>query len=163
MSVTNDDNEIRGMEGHKPVPRGFLLFLFALVAWGAWYLWSYTPQLSGWSAYKEFEAQKGAAPAGAPSPVAAATGNPYAGNAKAVEEGEAIYRKECAGCHGDDMKNPSGGPDLRAALKYGSDAPTLFETVSKGRPGGMPDFAAALGTDRTWKVVGYVLHERGGK
>jgi mono/diheme cytochrome c family protein len=61
------------------------------------------------------------------------------------------------------MKNPSGGPDLRAPLAFGADEAALFESVAKGRPGGMPGFASSLGTDRTWKVVTYVLHERGEK
>lgn len=162
MSVTNGDSDIRRMEGHKPVPRGFLVFFLALIAWGAWYTWSYTPQLSGWSAYKELEAQPREPQPGS-APAAAGSANPYAGNAKAVEEGEAIFEKECAGCHGRELKDPSGGPDLRAALKFGADAPSLFESVAKGRPGGMPDYASALGTDKTWKVVNYLLHERGGK
>lgn len=37
------------------LPWGWLLLLFGLVAWGAFYLWAYTPSLGGWSQASEYE------------------------------------------------------------------------------------------------------------
>jgi hypothetical protein len=39
-------------EGQHAVPVAWLVFVAALVVWGAWYLWSYSPQLAGWSQAK---------------------------------------------------------------------------------------------------------------
>lgn len=54
--------------------------------------------------------------AGLPPLVAgAAPGNPYRGNARAVEVGRQTFNQSCARCHGADA-NPAGGmpaPDLR--------------------------------------------------
>jgi cytochrome c oxidase cbb3-type subunit 3 len=157
MSGTDESTEIRRMEGHRPVPTGFLVFFFALIAWGAWYGYRYTPEISGWSAYKELSAA--GAKGGGPSLPAAARS--YVGDSAATSEGERIFETECAGCHGRELKNPTGGPDLRAALKYGADEASIVLTVTKGRPGGMPSFEGTLGPDRIRKVAAYVLHERG--
>ena len=31
------------------VPTGWLVLFFGLIAWGAWYLWSYSPWSTGWT------------------------------------------------------------------------------------------------------------------
>jgi hypothetical protein len=41
------------------VPTGWLVLFFGLIAWGAWYLYTYSPWGSGWTQ----EGQLGAAPA----------------------------------------------------------------------------------------------------
>jgi hypothetical protein len=40
------------------VPAGWLVLFFGLIAWGAWYLWAYSPWGSGWTQ----EGQLSAAP-----------------------------------------------------------------------------------------------------
>ncbi len=82
--------------------------------------------------------------------------NPYEGDSRAVEEGAKIFKNNCAACHGEDG---SGGicPSLRDNVwKYGSTDQDLFVTISKGRPGGMPDWNNKLGTDNIWKVITYI-------
>jgi mono/diheme cytochrome c family protein len=82
--------------------------------------------------------------------------NPQEGNAKAAVEGADIFRKNCQVCHG------VGGrgdicPDLTTAKKtYGDSDADLFLTISKGRPGGMPNWESSLGADRIWKVISYI-------
>lgn len=82
--------------------------------------------------------------------------NPFSGDQKAVKEGAEIFKKNCEGCHG------SGGkgdicPDLtKKSKKYGDSDSDLFVTISKGRPGGMPNWDTTLGTERIWKVITYI-------
>jgi len=46
------DEPIGKMEAHNKVPRGFLVLLFGLIAFGVYYIAAYTPGISGWSQYK---------------------------------------------------------------------------------------------------------------
>jgi len=149
------DEPIGKMEAHNKVPRGFLLLLFGLIAFGVYYIAAYTPEFSGWSQYKtlskEMEAEKAKAAAGA----AKMTENPYEHDEKAVAEGQGIYAGKCAECHGKDLKGPDG-PPLVGPLKFGEQDSEKYESIAKGRPGGMPAFETELGRDRIWKVLAYV-------
>jgi len=149
------DEPIGKMEAHNKVPRGFLVLLFGLIAFGVYYIAAYTPGISGWSQYKvlskEMEADKAKAAAGA----AKMTENPYERDEKAVAEGQVLYAAKCAECHGKDLKG-ADGPSLVGPLKFGEIDGKKYESISEGRPGGMPGFGAELGRDRIWKVLAYV-------
>jgi cytochrome c oxidase cbb3-type subunit 3 len=149
------DEPIGKMEAHNKVPRGFLVLLFGLIAFGVYYIAAYTPGISGWSQYKvlsqEMEADRAKAAAGAGT----MTENPYERDEKAVAEGQVIYAGKCAECHGKDLKG-GDGPSLTAHLKYGEQDGRMYESIAKGRPGGMPAFETELGRDRIWKVLAYV-------
>ncbi len=87
---------------------------------------------------------------------AAESRNPYAGNKKAEEEGEVIFKANCRSCHGDKGKG-GFGPDLTGRQwKYGGTDGALFATISGGRPGGMPSFEGTLGKERIGKVITYL-------
>jgi cytochrome c oxidase cbb3-type subunit 3 len=149
------DEPIGKLEAHNKVPRGFLVLLFGLIAFGVYYIAAYTPGISGWSQYKvlskEMEAEKANTAAGA----AMMTENPYERDEKAVAEGQALYAAKCAECHGKDLKG-ADGPSLVGHLKFGEIDGKKYESISEGRPGGMPGFGAELGRDRIWKVLAYV-------
>ena len=149
------DEPIGKLEAHNKVPRGFLILLFGLIAFGVYYIAAYTPGISGWSQYKvlskEMEADKAKAAAGA----AKMTENPYEHDGKYEAEGKALYVEKCADCHGKDLKG-GDGPPLIGHLKYGEEDGPKYESIAKGRPGGMPAFETELGRDRIWKVLAYV-------
>lgn len=149
------DEPIRKLEAHNKVPRGFLVLLFGLIAFGGYYIAAYTPEFSGWSQYKvlsrEMEADRAKASAGA----ARMTENPYERDEKAVAEGQVIYAEKCADCHGKELKGAEG-PSLIGHLKFGEQDPGKYESIAKGRPGGMPAFESELGRDRIWKTLAYV-------
>ena len=129
------------MGRHNRIPRFFLAFFFALIAWGVYYIAAYTPQISGWSQYtvlrKELEAEKKTA---TPVPVSE---NPYEFDPKAIAEGKGIYAEHCTGCHGDRL-NGDVGPDLTTHLKYGETDDVKFESIAAGRPDGMPAFGGPV-------------------
>jgi cytochrome c oxidase cbb3-type subunit 3 len=144
--------KFKDLEKHNRIPRFFLVFFFALIAWGVWYIAAYTPQISGWSQYdvlkKEVEAEKKASLVGMVE-------NPYERDSKAIDEGRGIYKEHCSGCHGGGLKGEVG-PDLTDHLAFGETDDAKFESIAKGRPGGMPSFGDSLGRDRIWKVLAYV-------
>ncbi len=148
------DTPFKDMERHNKIPRGFLVLLFGLIAWGVCYIAAYTPGISGWSQYKvlSVETEKERAKT---SSAGAMTENPYEKDPKAVEEGRVLFAEKCAGCHGKDLKG-GYGPSLVGHLKYGETDNLKYESIANGRPGGMPAFGTELGRDRIWRVLAYV-------
>jgi cytochrome c oxidase cbb3-type subunit 3 len=66
-----------------------------------------------------------------------------------------------SGCHA------NGGGGMGPALmdsewRYGSDPQSLFETIMRGRPNGMPSFGGHIPEDQVWKIVAYVRSMGGG-
>jgi len=149
------DEPFKEMEQHNKVPRGFLVLIFGLITWGAYYIATYTPEISGWSQYKVFSREEEADKAKAVAASPKMPENPYEHDEKAVAEGKGIYREKCADCHGKDVKG-GDGPPLTGHLKYGEQDGQKFESIANGRPGGMPAFGTELGRDRIWKVLAYV-------
>jgi cytochrome c oxidase cbb3-type subunit 3 len=157
------DEPIGKMEAHNKVPRGFLILLFGLIAFGVYYIAAYTPGISGWSQYKvlskEMEAEKAKAAAGA----AKMTENPYERDEKAVAEGQVIYAGKCAECHGKDLKGkPDGGPDLiRSETQNKSDS-KLFNIISNGvkadseEEEDMPAFKGKLSDDEINAAIEFI-------
>lgn len=157
MTETYDDIK----ELDNKLPRGWFLFFIGVIICGVYYILSYTPGISGWTQTKGIQLQAAKA---TESPEGLSKGNPYAGDPKVAAEGAVIFKDNCAVCHGDDLKG-GVGPNLTAALNYGETDEAKLETVSKGRPGGMPPFEQQLGKDRIWKVLSYVdsIRQKGAK
>ncbi|HHN64048.1 MAG TPA: c-type cytochrome [Nitrospirae bacterium] len=144
-------------EEHNRIPSGWLLFYIGLILWLIWYIYSYTPEISGWSYYKIYESR---AKEMVKTQAVIPTENPYEHNDKAIAEGKTIYMENCAVCHGDNLRG-GVGPDLTGHLKYGETDDKKYETIARGRGGGMPPFGQQLGRDRIWKVLAYVDSVRG--
>jgi len=140
-------------EGHNSIPKGWLLFFFSVIIFLLWYIVSFTPAISGWSFYKGFEEEM-AKSVPAASQTAGAP-DMYMGQAAAIDEGKAVYNESCAACHKADATGGIG-PNLTAALKYGSTPNDIFESIAKGRPNGMPPFQQQIGNDRIYKLVAYL-------
>jgi glucose/arabinose dehydrogenase len=92
---------------------------------------------------------------GAP-PSAAKTKNPYSGNAKALEAGEAIYAKTCANCHGATGQGTGNVPPLVHGAVQTTPEGEVFWYITRGDVGnGMPSWAS-LPKQQRWEVVSYI-------
>ncbi len=151
---TTIEDSPEALEQNNPIPRGWLIFYVSLIIWGLYYIYFYTPQITGWSQYKilQQQIQQESKLLHTEKPLHE---NPYETNEKAIAEGKVIYQEYCAMCHGQDLRG-GVGPDLTAHLKYGETDDKKFESIAKGRGGGMPAFGPQLGRDRIWKVLAYV-------
>ena len=82
--------------------------------------------------------------------------NPYAGNAWGVAEGKRLFTAyNCVGCHA----NGGGGmgpPLMDERWTYGSDDASVFATIAKGRPNGMPAFESRVPESQIWMLAAYV-------
>jgi putative heme-binding domain-containing protein len=88
---------------------------------------------------------------------AAQQNNPFANDAKAVEDGRLIFRLRCAACHGK-TGNTGHAPDLTLGSYHVGDTDAdIYRIVANGAQGTeMPDFLARLGTENVWRVVAYL-------
>jgi cytochrome c oxidase cbb3-type subunit 3 len=140
-------------ESHNRIPRGWLFFFFGVIVWLLWYIVSFTPAISGWSFYKNFEKEMAASVQAKtedlPKP------DRFSGDSKAIDEGKSIYASHCASCHKDDATG-GFGPNLTGNLKFGSTSDNIYESIANGRPKGMPPFLPQLGKDRIAKVIAFL-------
>jgi cytochrome c oxidase cbb3-type subunit 3 len=99
---------------------------------------------------------------GAQSP-ALTTGNPFAGQPAAVEEGKRLFTQmNCAGCHGYDLKGGTMAPNLTDRYwRYGGTPAQIYSSIANGRPKGMPTWRNALPAEEIWKLVSYIQSQGG--
>jgi len=45
---------------YDTLPAGWLVLFFGLIAWGAWYLWAYSPWSTGWTQAAQLEGAQAA-------------------------------------------------------------------------------------------------------
>lgn len=83
--------------------------------------------------------------------------SPYDGNAFAVNQGKRLYGwYNCSGCHGSGGGGGMGPPLMDGGWRYGSDPSSIFQTITQGRPNGMPAFGGHIPDDQVWQLVAYV-------
>ncbi len=58
----DDLSKFEAKDTAKKLPVGWILLVWGLIVWGAFYLWRYTPALGGWSQGQDVDG--GGAPAG---------------------------------------------------------------------------------------------------
>jgi cytochrome c oxidase cbb3-type subunit 3 len=145
-------------ENDNPIPLWFNVTFWGSVAFGVAYILYYT--LSGWSQVGQFRAEvarreealaavRAAAP---PAP----TENPFRGDGAALADGKQTFETICAACHRPDGSGLVGPSLVDPFWRYEHDDAGLFQTVSAGRPGGMPPWSAQLSPEKIWKVLAYV-------
>jgi N-terminal domain of cytochrome oxidase-cbb3, FixP len=59
MAIQHEMDDLSAFEAKetsRKLPVGWVVLFWGLIAWGIWYLWSYTPSLGGWSQSQDLEA-----------------------------------------------------------------------------------------------------------
>lgn len=85
--------------------------------------------------------------------------NPFpADDQAAIQAGEALVTGSlaCGSCHGPDLTGGLGPNLTDAEWIYGDSDADIFETLTSGRPGGMPSFAAQTSEEERWQIVTYI-------
>lgn len=101
--------------------------------------------------------------------------NPLAGNPKAIDEGKALFKTNCAMCHGEDGKGGIGPSLVDDEFLYAKgDVPDddYFEVINNGTQpgmiedgrtakGGMPPFSQTMDKNKIWSLVAYIRSLQG--
>ena len=165
MSTTDPHHEEHAdgivEDREKAPPVYFTVLFYGLIIWSVAFMAFYL--LSGWSSEAEFKEKmaihKGEPAvqeeAAAPTPTVAPAVAP-APLAAVAADGQTLFKKHCAGCHGADGKG-AFGPDLSADYQYGKTVMAAQESISAGRPGNMPAFGQKLSTEEIETLTEYIL------
>jgi len=142
-------------EGDAAIPLWFNLAFLATIVFAIVYVPYYL--FSGWSQAGQWEEESERLDARFASVrETLPTSNPFRGDPAAVAQGKQTWSTICAACHLQDGKGLVGPSLVDPYWKYGNDDETLFETVSNGRPGGMPPWGPQLGSEKIWQVLAYL-------
>jgi len=81
--------------------------------------------------------------------------SPLEGNTDAIATGQALYKAECAGCHG---LNAEGniGASLVDYAGYGNADNDTYITIANGYEGAMPGYASKFSKEKIWSIVEYI-------
>jgi cytochrome c oxidase cbb3-type subunit 3 len=95
--------------------------------------------------------------AGGLMPPAERVVNSEAHNAKAAQEGAALFTSmNCDGCHGGGAVGAVGPSLIDGRWRYGGADADIFRSIAEGRPKGMPSFGGALQPAMIWRLVEYI-------
>ena len=80
----------------------------------------------------------------------------YERNAYALSEGKKLWSwYNCSGCHANG--GGASGPALMDDVWiYGGDGASIYQTISDGRPNGMPAFGSRIPKEQVWQLAAYV-------
>jgi len=83
--------------------------------------------------------------------------NPYAGNARARDEGAKLFvAYNCIDCHGADGSGAMGPSLADGRWHFGGTDAEVYESIYQGRPEGMPAWGTLIAPDQVWRLVTYV-------
>jgi cytochrome c oxidase cbb3-type subunit III len=85
----------------------------------------------------------------------------YERNAYALAEGKKLWTwYNCNGCHANG--GGGSGPALMDDVWiYGGDASAIYQTISEGRPNGMPAFGSRIPKEQVWQLAAFVRSTAG--
>jgi cytochrome c oxidase cbb3-type subunit 3 len=92
---------------------------------------------------------------GGPRPQPTVT-NPSYGSAYEIAEGQRLYQwYNCVGCHANGG-GAIGPPLIKESWTYGGEPAQLYDTITKGRPNGMPTWGGRIPEYQIWQIIAYV-------
>ena len=159
------DEDLR--ELNNPLPRWWMWLFVLTVVFSLGYLAVYpglgsAPGTFGWTSVGQHAAEQAKARAETAPLFAAFAATPVpalARNPQAMAVGERLFANNCATCHGSDAHGSKGFPNLTDTdWLWGGTPERINESITMGRQGMMPPFAAAVGTASDVRnVANYVL------
>lgn len=159
MSAPILDHSCDGIEElDNPLPRWWLYLFYITIIFSAGYAIYYPsfwfwPGTSGWSQEKQWESTKIVKTVVAATEVSLTA---LAAKPEVLDAGKKLFMSNCASCHGLNAEGKIGPCLTDKVWKYGSEDKIILETISKGRPGGMPAWGSFLKPDQVNTVAAYV-------
>ncbi|MEM1089000.1 MAG: cytochrome-c oxidase, cbb3-type subunit III [Pseudomonadota bacterium] len=143
-------------ERNNPLPRWWLYLFVGTIIWGLGYLVYYPglgayPGVGGWSQKGQYQAERARIDAVYQEKFASLAALDYKAlsqHADGMDIAGRLYGANCATCHGSDARGAVGFPNLTDNdWLYGDSPQVLTHSITLGRQGLMPGWAAALGGD----------------
>jgi cytochrome c oxidase cbb3-type subunit 3 len=161
MSTTDPHNEEHAdgivEDREKAPPVYFNVLFYGLIIWAVAFMSFYL--LSGWSSDAEFKEKMAIHKGEQPVQQEAAAPAPAAVQAPAevvAVDGQTLFKKHCAGCHGANGKG-AFGPDLSGEYTYGKTTMAVQESIAFGRPKNMPGFEKKLSQEEIDALTEFIL------
>jgi cytochrome c oxidase cbb3-type subunit 3 len=90
--------------------------------------------------------------------------NPRERDPRALEEGKQLFVSyNCADCHGGEGSGGMGPSLQDGRWHFGGSAGEIYESISEGRPDGMPSWGGRISDSQIWALVTYVRTLSAGK
>ena len=90
--------------------------------------------------------------------------NPREHDPRAAEEGKQLFVSyNCADCHGGEGSGGMGPSLQDGRWHFGGSAGEVYESISEGRPDGMPSWGGRISDSQIWALVAYVRALSSGK
>jgi cytochrome c oxidase cbb3-type subunit III len=152
--ATHDFDGITENRVNSP-PAYFNVLFYGLILWGIAFMAYFL--FSGWSSDAEFQAKMADHQQMAAKAAPAATASETGSAGPDLAAGQKTFATTCAMCHGADGKG-SIGPDLTGAnFRYGKTEAEIRQSITKGRPNGMPAFGTQLSSNELDNLIAFVL------
>jgi cytochrome c oxidase cbb3-type subunit 3 len=93
-----------------------------------------------------------------------ALANPREHDPRAIEEGKQLFVSyNCADCHGGEGSGGMGPSLQDGRWHFGGSPGEVYESISEGRPDGMPSWGGRINDSQIWALVAYVRTLSSGK
>jgi cytochrome c oxidase cbb3-type subunit 3 len=90
--------------------------------------------------------------------------NPREHDPRAIEEGKQLFVSyNCADCHGGEGSGGMGPSLQDGRWHFGGSAGEVYESITEGRPDGMPAWGGRIDDSQIWALVAYVRTLSSGK
>ena len=90
--------------------------------------------------------------------------NPREHDPRAAEEGKQLFVSyNCGDCHGGEGSGGMGPSLQDGRWHFGGSAGEVYESISEGRPDGMPSWGGRISDSQIWALVTYVRALSSGK
>lgn len=157
------DHEVDGIQEFDNPPPPWLVWLFYstivfaigyVIVYPSTWFWQGTTR---WTSGQQYENQMAQAQELYPSaPVGQMPVDGLPTDPATLELGAQVFKVRCAPCHGDNAEGKIGPNLTDDEWIYGNKPNDLVETITNGRPKGMPPWGKVLSHDEVLEVAGYV-------
>ncbi len=145
-------------EGKSRMPTGMTILFIGLIVFGLCYLYLYSPQTTGWNQTDQYQRRMDALKTAVVTHEVKEVESGMS-EASRAEEGPAIYKSECAMCHGDNLQGGIGPALMGPTFIYGGTLADHIRVINNGTPKGMPAFEKQLGAEKVRAVAHYVYFQ----
>jgi len=141
--------------GKVRMPVGMKMLFLGLIVIGLVYLYLHLPQTTGWTQAGQYQSARDLMKKNV---ITHETKEVAAGASEGstAEQGTAIYKADCAMCHGDDLGGGIGPALTGPKFLYGGTLADHVRVIAEGTANGMPGFQKQLGSNKVRAVAHYI-------